>query len=142
MIREPPRISLMTFSSESRFTPCERRILPASPSLLIGDRQQQMLGRDILVFESFGFFLRLLEDRVQAIADKLLARSADLRKLLDCGLDFAEHCLSVDADARRGSGWLSLPAARSVRQGRARVRPADGREPRPAQQPSLLLPVL
>src|SRR6266480_399951 len=51
--------------------------------LQIAERQQQMLGRDVLVLQPFGFAHGLLEGFVQALAEVGLSGPADLRKALD-----------------------------------------------------------
>ena len=50
---------------------------------MIGKREQEVLGRDVLVFEPLGLLLGLVERFAQRVAEVRLAAAADLRKPLD-----------------------------------------------------------
>ncbi len=68
-------------------------------ALQLRDRQQQMLGGDVFVFEIGSFFEGAFQELVGRRRDARLRRSAgDLRQLLDRLVRFVQNGLRANAD--------------------------------------------
>ena len=76
---------------------------------LVDDREQQVLGREVLVLEPFHFRRGRVEQPAKARSEIGL-RPVDLRQLIELGLDIGRDTSRVDADllddGRNGSVGL------------------------------------
>ena len=73
--------------------------LLSNVALEVRDREQQVLGGDVFVFEVGGFFEGLLQQLVRLIRHcGLGGLSGDLGKLFEFTIDFGQHGLRADAD--------------------------------------------
>src|SRR5581483_462621 len=68
-------------------------------ALLLGDAQQQVLGRDVFVLEVVRFLESAIQNLVQSLRQVGLGSSTgNLGQAVDFVIDLAQHCLRPDAN--------------------------------------------
>ena len=97
MTRCEPRTACSASSSASRVAPTAPSSVAALGALRLGEREQQVLGRDVLVAERLRFLLGLVEDLVQLARERRL-RVALLGNRAVSALDLLAELRDVDAE--------------------------------------------
>ena len=93
------------------------------PRLVLGDGDQQVLGRDVLVLEPLGLVPRAVDDALEARRGVLPAAPAlDLGQLVELGLDLARDALGPRAELGAAAAPRCPPAAGAAPAARAPAR--------------------